>query len=220
MIEAVMFWNEPNNKSHWDFELDPEWQIFSEMTIAAAEAVAAVNPKLLRVLGGISPIDPAFVRRMADAGVLERLNVVALHGFPLDWNHWQIDEWPERLREIEAATDLPIWVSEVGVSSFGAEEVQEFGLRRTAELLGGRVPRIHWYSLYDLPPGRRRRDIARRKVLLITGTFTWACCARTTPRNAPVSSSINSLPRWESASGFISRIIGSTMQSGGCASSG
>jgi beta-xylosidase len=151
MIEAVMFWNEPNNKSHWDFELDPEWQIFSAMTIAAAEAVAAVNPRLLRVLGGISPIDPAFVRRMADAGVLERLNVVALHGFPLDWNHWQIDDWPERLREIEAVTDLPIWVSEVGVSSFGAEEVQEFGLRRTAELLGGRVPRIHWYSLYDLP---------------------------------------------------------------------
>ena len=42
-------------------------------------------------------------------------------------------------------------MSEVGVSSFGAEEVQEFGLQRTAELLRGRVERIHWYSLYDLP---------------------------------------------------------------------
>jgi beta-xylosidase len=29
--------------------------------------------------------------------------------------------------------------------------VQEFGLQRTAELLSGRVQRIHWYSLYDLP---------------------------------------------------------------------
>jgi beta-xylosidase len=29
--------------------------------------------------------------------------------------------------------------------------VQEFGLCRTAELLIGRVERIHWYSLYDLP---------------------------------------------------------------------
>ena len=26
-------------------------------------------------------------------------------------------------------TDLPLWVSEVGVSTFGAEEVQEFGLQ-------------------------------------------------------------------------------------------
>jgi beta-xylosidase len=42
-------------------------------------------------------------------------------------------------------------VTEVGVSTFGAEEVQQFGLQRTAELLIGRVPRIHWYSLYDLP---------------------------------------------------------------------
>jgi beta-xylosidase len=76
---------------------------------------------------------------------------VAVHGFPLDWNHWQIDEWPQRIAEIEAVTQLPVWVTEVGVSTFGAEEVQEFGLKRTAQLLSGRVPRIHWYSLYDLP---------------------------------------------------------------------
>ncbi len=56
-----------------------------------------------------------------------------------------------RVAEIEAVTHLPVWVTEVGVSTFGAEEVQEFGLRRTAELLVGRVPRIFWYSLYDLP---------------------------------------------------------------------
>jgi beta-xylosidase len=76
---------------------------------------------------------------------------VAVHGFPLDWNHWQINEWPQKLQEIQAVTDLPVWVSEVGISTFGAEEVQVFGLKRTAELLTGRAPRIHWYSLYDLP---------------------------------------------------------------------
>ena len=151
MIDSVMLWNEPNNKSHWDFEIDPEWRIFSEMVKAAARAVAAENPSLTRVLGGISPIDPHFITRMKNFGVLDVVNVVAVHGFPLDWNHWQINEWPERLREIRAVTDLPIWVSEVGVSTFGAEEVQEFGLKRTVELLTGRVERIHWYSLYDLP---------------------------------------------------------------------
>jgi beta-xylosidase len=35
MIEAVMIWNEPNNKSHWDPDLDPEWRRFSEMAILA-----------------------------------------------------------------------------------------------------------------------------------------------------------------------------------------
>jgi beta-xylosidase len=151
MIEAVMFWNEPNNKSHWDFEIDPGWIKFAEMVKLAAEAVRAENPKLLRVLGGISPIDPNFIRNMDTQGVLSCLDVVALHGFPLDWNHWSIDDWPDKIQEIREVTSLPIWISEVGASTFGAEEVQEFGLRRSAELLIGRVPRIHWYSLYDLP---------------------------------------------------------------------
>jgi beta-xylosidase len=152
MVEAVMLWNEPNNKSHWDFEeVDPDWRLFSEMVICAAEAIRAENPRLPKVLGGISPIDPNFITNMQGQGVLEHLDVVAVHGFPLDWNHWMIDEWPARLAEIEAVTDLPVWVSEVGVSTFGAEEVQLFGLKRTAELLLGRSQRIHWYSLYDLP---------------------------------------------------------------------
>src|SRR3954447_8179663 len=151
MVEAVMFWNEPNNKSHWDLELDPEWDLFANMVNGAAAAVGRTNPELVRVLGGISPIDPAFIRRLAARGVLEKLEAVAVHGFPLDWNHWQINDWPAKLEEIRAVTALPLWVSEVGVSSFGAEEVQEFGLQRTAELLRGRAERIHWYSLFDLP---------------------------------------------------------------------
>jgi beta-xylosidase len=46
----------------------------------------------------------------------------------------------------------PVWVTEVGVSSFGAQEVQLFGLERTLSLIKGRVERIHCYSLFDLPP--------------------------------------------------------------------
>jgi beta-xylosidase len=151
MIEAVKFWNEPNNKSHWAYEIDPEWQTFSKMVSLAAEAVKAENPNVLRVLGGISPIDPFFIKRLDEQGALQHMDVVAVHGFPLDWNLWKIQEWPDKIAEIEAVTKLPVWVTEVGISTFGAEEVQEFGLRRTAELLLGRVNRVHWYSLYDLP---------------------------------------------------------------------
>jgi len=151
MIEAIMLWNEPNNLSHWDFELDPEWSAFAEMTKLAADAIRSESRRVLRVLGGISPIDPNFIRNMAQRGVLDRLDVVGVHGFPLDWNHWRIDEWPEKLAEIAEVTSLPLWVTEVGVSTFGADEVQDFGLRRTAQLLKGKAKRVHWYSLYDLP---------------------------------------------------------------------
>ncbi|HEX2215236.1 MAG TPA: beta-xylosidase [Xanthobacteraceae bacterium] len=151
MIEAAMIWNEPNNKSHWDLEIDPEWSLYAETATAAGQAIRMENNRLIRVLGGISPIDPAFILNMAAKGVLDHVDAVAVHGFPLDWNLWQIHEWPAKLDEIRAVTDLPVWVTEVGVSSFGAEEVQAWGVERTAELLVGQTPRIHWYSLYDLP---------------------------------------------------------------------
>jgi beta-xylosidase len=152
LVEAVKLWNEPNNKSHWNFdELDQDWRIYAELVKSASSAIAAERPSLTRVLGGISPIDPNFIVNMSSKGVLDHIDAVAVHGFPLDWNHWRLDEWPAKLDEIRAVTDKPVWVTEVGVSSFGAEEVQEFGLRRSAELLCGQAERIHWYSLFDLP---------------------------------------------------------------------
>jgi beta-xylosidase len=151
VIEAVKIWNEPNNKSHWDPNLDPEWDRFAAMARLAGQAIAAENSGLTRVLGGMSPIDPHFIRRLQDRGVMDAIDVVAVHGFPLDWNLWSIDEWPAKIEEIRAVTDKPVWVTEVGVSSFGSEEVQAWGVKKTAELLIGKAPRIHWYSLYDLP---------------------------------------------------------------------
>ena len=152
MIEAAMIWNEPNNKSHWNPELDPDWSIYAETVIRAGSAIAEMNPEVTRVLGGMSPIDAHWVRRMRDHGALDHVDVVAVHGFPLDWNLWPIHAWPDKIAEIEAVVlDKPIWATEVGVGSFGAEEVQVFGVDKTAELLLGRVPQVYWYSLFDLP---------------------------------------------------------------------
>ena len=152
MIEAAMIWNEPNNKSHWDPEIDPEWRLFSDHVIAAGKAMRSVNPDMTRVLGGMSPIDPHWLKRIEDHGALDEVDVVAVHGFPLDWNLWPLNAWPDKIAEIKAVTDKPVWVTEVGVSSFGAEEVQQFGIERTIELLrSAGVPRIFWYSLFDLP---------------------------------------------------------------------
>ena len=151
MVEAVMIWNEPNNKSHWDFQIDQDWKLFAAMAIQAAQAIRRVNPELTIALGGISPIDPGFIRLLGSYGVLDVVDVVALHGFPLDWNHWNVNEWPAKIAEVREVTAKPIWISEVGASSFGAEEVQAFGLERMTSLLRNQVDRIHWYSLFDLP---------------------------------------------------------------------
>jgi beta-xylosidase len=152
VIDSAMIWNEPNNKSHWDPALDPDWSIFADTVKRAGAAIHAMNPRVKRVLGGMSPIDAHWTNQMRAHGALDEVDVVAVHGFPLDWNLWSIHDWPAKIAEIEAVVpDKPVWVTEVGVGSFGAEEVQVFGMRRTAELLIDRVERAYWYSLYDLP---------------------------------------------------------------------
>ncbi len=152
MIEAVVLWNEPNNLSHWNFYLDPGWMRFGEMIVQASTSIRNVNPDLPIVLGGVSSCDCDFLRLLASRGVMESVDIVGVHGFPLDWNHWHIDEWPARIAEAEQVSGRPVWVTEVGASSFGAEEVQAFGLDRTLQLIKNHTDRIHWYSLFDLPP--------------------------------------------------------------------
>src|SRR5260370_18329238 len=122
MVEAVMFWNEPNNLSHWDFKIDTDWKMFADMTIGAARAVRRVNPNVKLALGGISPIDPNFMQLLKSYGVLDAVDVVAVHGFPLDWNHWIIHEWPAKLDELRAVTHLPRSGSKDLASYFGAQQ--------------------------------------------------------------------------------------------------
>jgi beta-xylosidase len=152
MVEGIVLWNEPNNLSHWNFHLDPEWNRFADMVAQASTAIRRLKPDLPIILGGVSSCDCDFLRLMKHHGVMEHVDAVGVHGFPLDWNHWQLDDWPARLTEAEAVTSKPVWVTEVGASSFGAEEVQHFGFERTLELINNRARRIHWYSLFDLPP--------------------------------------------------------------------
>lgn len=152
MITAFKLWNEPNNLSHWDFLLDPGWTTFADLVKQASAAVRAVRPDLPLVLGGMSPIDPRFLHQLAGQGALEAVDVLAVHGFPFDWNLWPVEEWPERLESLRREFGLPVWVTETGVSSFAGEATAAWGLRRTREILAGE--RVYWYTLLDLAPER------------------------------------------------------------------
>jgi beta-xylosidase len=152
VIEAVMLWNEPNNLSHWDRSQDPDWALFADMIGMAGERLACVAPGLPRVLGGISPIDPGFVRNLFLRGIGDAIDVVAVHGFPLDWNRWHLSEWPAR---VEAIRDLshgkPVWATEVGASSIVSPALQAWAVDATLDQLLPCTERVFWYALMDLP---------------------------------------------------------------------
>ncbi len=154
MIEALMLWNEPNNVSHWDRELDPDWSIFSRMCTEAVGEIRDRSGDVRLVLGGMSPIDASFVRTLRGHGALDHMDVVAVHGFPYDWNLWAAEEWPGKVEEIRAAADRPVWITETGVSSWASDRNMTWGLKRMAPIVRDAVERVHWYSLYDLAPDR------------------------------------------------------------------
>lgn len=152
MITSIKLWNEPNNLSHWDFLLDPGWSVFAGMVREASTAIRRVRPELPLVLGGMSPIDAGFVRAVRDQGALDEIDVLAVHGFPYDWNLWPAEEWPARIEALRSEFGLPVWVTETGVSSFVGEEMAAWGMRRTREILAGE--NVYWYTLLDLDPAR------------------------------------------------------------------
>src|ERR1700716_1525893 len=147
-----MLWNEPNNLSHWDRAQDPDWALFAEMVRLAGERIGQIAPGLPRVLGGISPIDPTFVKGLFGHGIADAIDVVAVYGFPLDWNRWHLGEWPRRIESIrEVSWGKPVWATEVGASSMVSRALQAWAVDATLEQLAPHVERVFWYALMDLP---------------------------------------------------------------------
>lgn len=150
MLTSIKIWNEPNNISHWDLELDQEWTLFSRMLQVGVRAIRSRTDVPI-VLGGMSPIDARFLRVLDGRGAFQGVDVLAVHGFPMDWNLWPMEEWPARIEEIRAEFGRPVWVTETGVSSFISGEKAAWGMRRMRGILEGE--KVFWYTLLDLDPG-------------------------------------------------------------------
>ncbi len=192
--------------------------MFAEMVIAAARAIREVNPELKIVLGGISPIDPNFVR-LLDRPWRDRRSRCGRRPWISRWIGitGAFTTGRRRSTRFGRSPSKPVWVSEAGASSFGAEEVQVFGIQRTAELLLPMVERVHWYSLFDLPAtwtATTRHKEAEGSAYyrhyymgLLREDGTRRLAQPTLSRRV-----------WGFASGFISKIIGWNWASSGCGS--
>ena len=177
-----MIWNEPNNKSHWDFELDPEWTRLRRDGEACRRRRSRREPgtaaRARRHFADRSALHPQHrgARACWTTSTWWRCTASRSTGTTGRSTNGRTSS-----RRSSAVTDLPIWVSEVGVSTFGAEEVQEFGLRahgRAADRAGAAHPLVQPLRSARAP-GRRRPGTARRRDRPITAISTWACCART-----------------------------------------
>ena len=151
-FEWVELWTEPNNLREWDVTLDPYWLVFSEMTGAAAYWARQCGKKT--VLGGMSPIDPNWLRWMGDRGVLAHIDAVGIHAFPVagdtSWPGWR--QHVERTREValQFNPNAQVWITETGYSTWRHDERRQ--LTAFVDAIDTPVERVYWYAVHDLDP--------------------------------------------------------------------
>ncbi len=151
-FEWMELWNEPNNLREWDATLDPQWWIFCEMIGGAAYWAQRRGKKTL--LGGISPIDPHWLRLMSERGVLDYTNAIGIHGFPgtfdYSWEGWESNVAKVREALRERHPGIEVWITEAGYSTWRHDERRQ--LREFVNAIEAPVDRVYWYSAHDLMP--------------------------------------------------------------------
>jgi len=153
-FEWVELWNEPNNLNNWDWQLDFEWNVFTEMVGAAAFWMRSLGKKT--VLGGTCPTDPHWLHLMCQRGVMAYIDAIGVHGFPGTWDSeaaWR--DWPATIAAARTAVAAEgfspeIWITEAGFSTWRHDEAEQ--LRRFVAAMRSDAERVYWYSFQDLRP--------------------------------------------------------------------
>src|SRR3954468_12919040 len=151
-FDWVELWNEPNNLREWDVTLDPYWFKFSEMLGAAAYWMKQLGKKT--ALGGLSPIDPNWLRLMGERGLLAHIDAVGIHAYPAvseaHWDGWQPQI--ERIRNVlgEFNSSAQVWITETGYSTWRHDERRQ--LTAFVDAVNAPVDRVYWYAAHDLDP--------------------------------------------------------------------
>lgn len=151
-FEWVELWNEPNNRTQYDFTLDYDWSKFAEMVGTAAHRARQRGKKT--VLGGMNPVDPNWLQVMFERGVMQHIDAVGIHGFPDVFDQlW--DGWEANLSAVREVLDqhhcpAELWVTAAGFSTWQFDEFQQ--LEEFRKAVKTSADRVYWYGARDLDP--------------------------------------------------------------------
>ena len=150
----VELWNEPNNLLDWDWRVDHDWQLFSEMIGDAAHWAQQRGWQV--VLGGPAPFDRYWLDLMGKRGVLANVAAVGCHGFPGTWDSeaatWRgwgdvIHQTRDVLRHYNPAAE--VWITEAGYATWRHDEAAQ--VARFLDAYDAPADRLYWYGWQDLP---------------------------------------------------------------------
>jgi len=148
-------WNEPNLAQFYQPEPNP--QAYARMLEAAYRAIKKVDASAF-VLGGVtSGTDLGFLDKVGSAGGFDYMDALSVHPYQCTW-----DAAPgthigniKILRDLctKYSVELPVWVTELGVSSErGFTELQQADYLVKSMLTTAvqpKVQRVYWFNLTD-----------------------------------------------------------------------
>lgn len=157
-FEWMELWNEPNNLNDWDWHLDPNWEIFTEMIYMAANWAKQCGKKT--VLAGMCPTDPNWLDMICSRGVVQLFDAVGIHGFPGTWE-FGTETWQDKIRSVRDVLEKhgltpEIWITEVGYSTWRHDEIVQ--VKKFIDVLEAPADRVYWYSATDLHPLESHQD--------------------------------------------------------------
>lgn len=166
VVEWVELWDEPRSLASYDWRLDPAWETFTTMVAEGAKRAHAAGKRV--VLGGMSPVDPAWLDGLLARLGPDALDAVGVHGWPdthdAPWTGWRT--WLEPVEDVLARrrSRAEVWITSAGYSTWRHGE-----RRQVAEFLdaaAAAVPRMYWDGLCDagsvedvLEEGTDERDL-------------------------------------------------------------
>lgn len=155
-------WNEPDNPLFWKPAPDPA--AYADLLIRAGAAIHRAAPDAQVLIGGCSPFDTTFLRRVAEAGAWDSFDILAVHPYvdPATPEGGNIAAAADTVRALSTQWgEKPIWATEVGWSSGPGdrdssglvdEQAQASMLVRAMLLLWrSGIEKIFWYTLKDDP---------------------------------------------------------------------
>lgn len=126
-VRHFEIWNEPNTAGFWPPV--PDAEDYAALVAVAAEAVRRANPDAV-IIGGVSAgIDEPFFRAAFEAGLAAHLDAISIHPYCTPAAPEEADIW-DRMAAIRALAaehgrHLPVWITEFGYPTAGANSVSE-----------------------------------------------------------------------------------------------
>ena len=151
-FDHIELWSEPDRLGMWDVRLDRGGEKFAAMIRNAAHWARRQGKKT--VLAARRLLDPQWIIRMIDLGVMEHIDVVGVHRSlrdPRDAGQDALDDLHSIQQLLhERGLHPRIWTTQADYSTWAFDETGQ--LTAFLNLLREPFERIYWASMRDLPP--------------------------------------------------------------------